>query len=342
MPAPAPPRVVAMASAAAATCSATDSANKIAYYSDASYQPGPGVAPPPVIAFPPGSTYVQDLVAVFNANPSFQRQLCKLDAVYVNGATCTSPEQCTDSSWGWRQSKPTIGAGRAVALSTALWQETSFSKYETDLMQTILPQNGAFYSGAKSCSSGTCTSVDTLTTALMAGLAHEVGHVLWYDLVSQYNPSTNSYSDPNSFCGGTFFPVSWQVPVSPPPQWRTLLTPQQRARANWPNTHKIAPHIRDIDQSGNGYYRANLTLGLFETTQPWVSVFAALSPDEDFVETYKFIVLASAAQPLNSVTITLPTLPPSYANAAADYAAGRKAGLATKVACINQALAGYR
>lgn len=345
---PAPPTsVITPASAvAAASCSAADFAKKIAYFADSSYQPGPGVAPPRVTSFPAnGPNYVQDLITVFNANPAFQPQLCKLDAVYINGSICTSPEQCTESSWGWRQSRPTIGAGRAVALSTALWQQQSYTQYETNLLQAILPDRGSYYSGAASCSvGGSCANIDTLTTALMAALAHEVGHVLWYDLVSTYIPATNSYTDPNSFCGGAFFRDSWQTPITPPPQWRGLLTPQERTRwgNNWPNMHKAWPHIRDIDRSGNGYDRANQTFGLFGSAQPWASAFASLSPDEDFVETYKFMILASASQPLNSAGLIIPTLPPSYPNIAADYTAGRKGVLATKVACIRNALAAYR
>jgi len=324
-----------------AACSAADFRAKIAYYEDSQYHPGPGVRPPATTTFPTNHHYVDDLVKVFTDNPQFQPQLCKLDAVYVNGSTCTSYEECFDGSWGWRQRVPTIGSGRAVALSADVWNKPSYSQYETDLMQTVLPV-GAYYSGAQSCSGEICTSIDSFETALTSALAHEVGHVLWYDLVSIYDPGSGTYSDPNLFCSGTFFQHSWRTPIKPPPYWRDVLTPQQRQSNGWPNMHKVGPHIRDIDRSGNAQYRANQTFALLGAAQPWVSAFAAMSPDEDFVETYRFITLATAPVPLNSAEITVPTLPPSYPNIAADYARGGKGILKKKIDCIQQALNGYR
>ena len=39
----------------------------------------------------------------------------------------------------------------------------------------------------------------------------------------------------------------------------------------------------------------------------WASMFATVSPDEDFIETYKLSVLATAQTPLGSLVVSLPS-----------------------------------
>jgi hypothetical protein len=56
-----------------------------------------------------------------------------------------------------------------------------------------------------------------------------------------------------------------------------------------------------------------------------------MSPDEDFVETYKFEILTTAKTPLTSVLITVPS---TTANIVVDYFSGGKSELARKVGCI--------
>jgi hypothetical protein len=72
----------------------------------------------------------------------------------------------------------------------------------------------------------------------------------------------------------------------------------------------------------------------------WASLFAAMSPDEDFIETYKFKVLTdgSGGSPLTSATITVPHGmsggSDGTANIVADYHNGARAELTAKVGCI--------
>src|SRR6185503_14535365 len=51
---------------------------------------------------------------------------------------------------------------------------------------------------------------------VLAALAHEFGHVFWYDT---FRPVPGGAYDFSTFCGGTFYVNSWQA-VNPPPIWR--------------------------------------------------------------------------------------------------------------------------
>jgi hypothetical protein len=322
------------------TCGVGDFQSKI-FYLGSRFRPSPGLHPPEPSSFPRSSRdYVGDLGNVFNAaSPDFQNTLCTLDAVYIYSVSCdANPADCFIDSWGWWQSMPTTPHGRIVALAAGLWNDATYAKYETDLTQSILPSSGVTYTNAQSCTpSGVCTPIDNLTTALLAALAHEVGHIGWYV----------ESPDPNSFCGGNFFEKSWETPVHRPPQWRELLTRSERdilrRQHQLPDKHKNPPYIEDIDNAKTSRSADLLIYQLFTplpsrstrppaASPPWASAFAAMSPDEDFVETYKFKVLTTASPPLTSVTITVPGV--GTANIVRNYLHEEKPDLKTKVDCV--------
>jgi hypothetical protein len=304
------------------------------------FAPNPGLAAPQGTPLTPASPYWAGMNDAFNAaSVAFQQQLCRLDRIYINTAICSDPNKCPvpGDSWGWLQSIPKNGRGRIVAISAGLWSyaapthKTPYADYETDLMQAVMPLNGAYYSDA---------NVDSFAMVLISALAHEMGHILWYQVVTPYTSGPGKYSAPTDFCDGKYFPTSWSL-VTAPPRWRALLTParryQQWGRDNWPNMHRYAPHVRDIDNGGLPPYRAVQIYALFAAAQPWPSAFGTVSPDEDFVETYRFKILTSElVAPVNSVTITIPTSQSNFsqANVARDYSQKLKSDLAAKVACI--------
>jgi hypothetical protein len=355
-PAP-PPAAVEMAKVSTTatpqpTCDADFFLSKVQVYM-AKFTPGPGAYLPPSIPLlgsPGGPQKAVDLTAAFNAAPpNFRQQLCNLDMVYINAGPCTLFHECLAGSWGWRQSRNKYGDGRIVALSAGLWREAryrdSYAHFETELTQSLLPAahpgwggpSSVTYSNVQSCPAGVCRPINEMAMVLLAALAHEMGHIRYQELVDATNPQ--------GYCSGNFYGDTWEDPTSPmingrhgirpPPNWRSFLTSSERVRLrggpDLPNGHRLPPHFKDIDNPGNADV-ASLVYGLFDQKQPWASLFGAVSPDEDFVETYKLKVLTTADPPLTSAPINVRGFPP--ANIVADYVAGNKLALKTKTACI--------
>jgi hypothetical protein len=163
---------------------------------------------------------------------------------------------------------------------------------------------------------------------------------------------------PNEFCapgdGSTFFSSSWAGQVTKPPRWRHF-----SGRAS--DRHLLPPQISDIDSylrgspSTEDIDSANQDLDqLYQSTPvsyPWATYFAALSPDEDFVETYKFYALTHATPlmgrngritegPLTSLELRVYYYDRPYTkqNVPADYLNNLKPELAAKVKCIMQSM----
>ncbi len=356
-----PPPPVAPASMAAAglpaapllTCDATTFTNKVAYYNDPMFHPMKNGPLPTTIGFPAGPNYLAGLRDAFNAAPpGFQQALCNLNGVYVNGTNCAGGAGCFSSSWGWsRKSGP--NRQTLVGLSTALWGY-NYEGYENALTDSILPQSGVTYSNTQSCTAaGVCFAVNNPATALLAALAHEVGHLRWFDTVN-----------PANYCTPNFFAYGWNKPYHQAPgstangYWRDLLTPNNRgylrSHGNFLDRHKNPPQIDDIDNQAPGSVAQNqliyqLLVSLPSVPPapipPWASLFAAMTPDEDFVETYKFKVLTDQTpnatgsnHPLTSVWITVPNGQGAGANGTAnivaDYRNSARGALAAKVGCI--------
>src|SRR5205085_2113470 len=136
----------------------------------------------------------------------FQDVLSSLNSVWINTATCGTWDQCFSESWGWwrrvarhpvRHRTPLFRHERIVGLSASLWS-TTYSGYETVLTQGILSQSGIFYSQIQ--------PVDDLATALLAALAHEVGHIRWFEWGVNSDPV--NFCNPATFCAttiGNFF-----------------------------------------------------------------------------------------------------------------------------------------
>lgn len=330
-------------------CTATSFLANVSWLNN-QFSPGPGMTPPTGSSFPTGNgvpNYAGDLTMAFNAaSPAFQQQLCNLDAVYINGANANPQHpscpngNCFAGSWGWLQSVPTGTYGRIIALSADLWGTANYSGYESALMSSLVPPP-ITYTNAQSCwaaGSSNCTSLDgDMTMAVLAALAHEMGHIGWYAVI-------DPLSDPTNFCGGLFFSNSWVTPIHKPPPddaghpWRNLLTQNERNHLRqqpnkWLDKHRNPPHIDAIDNPPGGGPTPNQSIfGLINKPAPWASLFAAMAPDEDFIETYKFAVLTTAKSPVTSVAINVPG--GGSANIAADYFAGGKAELARKVGCV--------
>src|SRR5262245_8241071 len=251
------------------------------------------------------------ILAFDNAPDFFKGDLCSLDRVFINLNTC-SGSNCLDRAWGYRE-RPAQKAGgpygRYIAISGGLWGGGSWTQtyhdFETAVLQRLLGWNAPWFDSA---------APDDFATIVLAALAHEMGHVRWYDTLV---PSPGGATNPTSFCSGNFFD-SWQGgsgSIHAPPRWRNVLAPSQRQGV--PDKHKNAPQTNDIDAAitagqFNGTNGAGDLLHQLYTSQaPWASFFGSLAPDEDFIETYKLNVLThvAATTPLTSLHLKIPTTP---------------------------------
>jgi hypothetical protein len=322
----------------------------------------PADAPPLGLGMPIANTaFAPALINAFQlSSPVFQDRLCALNTIFINGTACTDLGNCMLSSWGYRAARD---RSTHIAISAGLWSQTCpdgtesnpypYHCFESDLLAGLLtglgwnPSGGAppppRYTGAN-------PEADTFDMTILAALAHEVGHVRWYEAINPSNPGRDY--NPNLFCGGAFFVNSWQTPIRKiPPPWRGFGEWDKRF------SHFKPPLITTIatDISSQNWPAAARDLDqLYHARQPWTSFFAALSPDEDFVETYKLYVLTNAQSgsianegPLTSLSITFVAGSPE--DIPSDYGIPdpsnlgvptitKKSVLANKAKCIAQSI----
>lgn len=272
-----------------------------------------------------------DLTDAFNAAPQFfKNQLCNLSGIYIDRTGCSSynPGSCsgpppTDALWAFRAFDDAgNSAGEFIGTWLGLWAQgdqgnaPKLSKFESGRLQTLLnwKSNPPGYDFAQP---------DTSTMTVLSVLAHEVGHVFWYDsfvIKSDGSPNPGGReADFSKFCGGTFYSPqgpgegSWLVqPVGiPPNRWVSFGTPR--------NYHKSD----DVDMASLGFdldrgrypFAGDLLNGLYAGVQNgrWASALASFSPDEDFVETFQLFVLMHAQPPLQHLRVRVPgTRPQPY------------------------------
>jgi len=254
-----------------------------------------------------------DLAAAFQAAPPFfKAQLCGLRGIYINPTGCTGydPSSCANLSdsniaedtWGFRARNATRDG--YIAISLGLWKNNicqggqtvcvaPLQIYETRRLLALLDltaernlqslaavqRNPPLNLPAYAIASGG----PTLT--VLAALAHEYGHILWWNTFVE--PGAPQVSNT----------AAWQgIPVA---------VPERR----WVHFGDIAPQppgsdveqLRNFLRAGN-YSEAFEHLHLIYANGRWASALAAFSPMEDFVETYELVVLTSAGLRKSAVT----------------------------------------
>jgi hypothetical protein len=280
--------------------------------------------------------YAADLTAAFNAAPRFfQDQLCGLDGIFVNLNPCKDTSNCAsdaaDNSWGYRETldqNPEEPAKRYISISALLWSggahAANFYDFENQLLYELFRRRyNVTWTGPKYGDPNPSAAhhpENTPTTTVLGSLAHEFGHVLWHDTFRPTRSLDEANNDFSRFCNGTFFDGSWakvpqsdgsSQPVVPPPPWRAF------------GERSPQPHLFgdvQIDQIDDAI-KQNLPFDLFNTrayyldsiyrkSGRWTGFFAALSADEDFIETFRFFVLSKSKPPLKNLPITIPSAPP--------------------------------
>jgi hypothetical protein len=330
----------------AATCSGDQFSSKVKYLDN--YDPSSNPSQPPSGASALPTKYAAALDNAFQLAPTkVQKRLCALHGIYVNGGSC-SDASCSGNSWGYRASS---NKGLYIAISAGLWDRSQpyvYHLYETDILNNLLGWDPTKpYMPRAPTYQAANPEADNFDMTILATLGHELGHVLWYDLLKLpggYKPDDFCY-DPNTKTN--FFSNSWST-LTKPPIWRNLLTKPERKTKNL-DKHLYYPDTkRDIDDqldNNSPDTAAGALATLYYQTSPWASYFSTLSPDEDFVETYKFYTLINAQPgqvanegPLTSLQLKINyysiTASPDMRNIPSDYTQGFKQELLRKVNCM--------
>ena len=217
------------------------------------------------------STYEVAFQNAFNLAPAFFRsQLCSLDYVVID------PFTPFPGGWGfWAEDsyQQSLGPANAVGVAAGLWTaRPSFASFETDLTASVKRAGWGGWRGTPTYTSATLGKGEADFTATLLGiLAHEVGHIIW--------------RDQDEFLQSSCY-QSWN--------------PLGRRHADIKSFHGFGVRARYSKPKG-----ARSFAELYQSAS-WASLFAAVSPDEDFIETYKLIVMNSSSPRLDRLEVQYP------------------------------------
>jgi hypothetical protein len=211
------------------------------------------------------TTIAADLVNAFNAAPQgFKNDLCGLNGVFINTNDCpngsvtncsVAADRIVGNSWGYREGVDQTGTGstggRYIAISAGLWptggNAIAYNDFETRLLLQLLSLSSSNSNNPVYLS--TANPNDSKTTVL-AALAHEFGHVLWYDSIGHQPLSSGGVA----ICaadGASFFVNSWDT-ADNPPIWHTFGEPLNQHKKDFqPDNVDILTITRTLGRNGN-------------------------------------------------------------------------------------------
>jgi len=335
---------------ARATCGAASLAagflTKISYLKTPGFDPvtnggtgnGAGLYNPPQSdATPVPSNYVALFRKAFTIAPGgLQTALCMVNNVYID--TMYDPD-----GWAFWEAPPQAPQGQGklfIGISERLLSKLvqpaplTLSDLEAGILRGLvlnLPNGVTFSKGDP--------RQDTPEMALLAVLAHEMGHLLFAD---QLNTIESCGFFANSWTGALAFPDRFhQFGIDNPAALHKNGEPYKDEIESDFRRHRTYDGIQKLGT----LYGANISAPNSHnpssaTSTAWVSLFSAVAPDEDFAETYKLVVLRNAQQgeALTSLTLQFPdtsTTNVSNALPVNIVANMNSAALQTKARCIN-------
>ncbi len=254
-----------------------------------------------------------------------------LDAILINIAGCvkdnqpsTDPNDCSsmsdqdvaDNSWALRTPVPQgsaacvaggAGCKKYIAISLGLWRGNTcslpqtncapiFTRYQTLLNQALLDRtlaNGRRVSVVPNFSvSSADPNNDDPGLAVLAALAHERGHIYWFEKFVE-PPGSDKASNTDQFCGSgaaSFYPMGkWQgnyLLAIPSGRFVTFAELNQNSRLNQ------GPPYNNLQYQL--FYNLSQLINSIYTGGQYLSLLAAYSPDEDFVESFEWSVLRNS------------------------------------------------
>jgi hypothetical protein len=270
---------------------------------------------PPPSRGNPAAAYASTIKDAFDLAPVFfQNELCSLETVYI----VTDPTLQSNNPRMWGMRERARGGLKHIAISSTVLNDpdlqegpgkSPYANYETKTLHSLLASAlpGDWNSGQLKYVS----TEPRRAMAILAILAHEMGHVVWWSQDVVNKPIGG---------GRRFYSFSWRNAFTP-------ATPRFREFGmNAPGDVPVGPDLQavkaDLTNPGDPTHSRAVTdlLKIYDRqsvggTQysEWPSLFATVAPDEDFVETFKLWVLTydDATTPtstrLTSLSIQIPT-----------------------------------
>jgi hypothetical protein len=317
----------------AAACTTSDLMNKVRFL-QTPFDPRMHSSPQPSNLVVPANIR-GDLQSVFTIAPlSLTNKLCDLTYIFIDPTGCPDPMNCTlptsqliQNSWGLRGYRHG-DAGKYIATSAGLWRNGGsalpIGDYETARLQFLLQSLNPNAQNWSSPPQFTSAAPNTPAMAVLAAVAHETGHVYWYDA---FVKNRGGAIDLSKFCNGNFYtPGSWGHHIDiPPGRWIDF------GKSSDNQVH-VPDYVSMLNSalSRNNFGQAGTTLNGIYQDPDLADALATFSPDEDFVETYQWYVLLNAVSPLSDLTIQISGFSPY--NIAGGMA--NKRGVARKMACF--------
>jgi hypothetical protein len=219
------------------------------------------------------------LAKAYSLAPSYAKaRLCRLTQLFLTAAS--DPEW---GSWGfWEGPDLLPGTGVFIALSDrVLAGKISIADGENDIVRRLLhPKVDADWP------SFVTSDPSDSTLAVLAELAHELGHVLLSDTnadgTDRRHPRRKVSGPPRSKCfEHAFLKQSWK-------DWIFYQNMRRWVAFGVQNGNKQRNIVFDLEKMTNP---ADEIMKIYNSRE-FVNVYAAISPEEDFVETYRYKVLA--------------------------------------------------
>lgn len=212
---------------------------------------------------------IQDAVAL--APDKAYADFCAIDKYFIVSAN--KPW----SSWGLWENPSNAAYAKSPGKNNSYIaiSEDVFKSGISALEQKL--QNGVVKGSAIKYSANT-KGADLKTLAVLSTLAHEMGHIQWH----KYQDKSGTIFRELGCYKDTFLRESWDESQSQEALKRLWTPYNDKGRSEHKNSS--IPHPGDSQAMNPSEVRKILDGG-------FISAFAAVSPEEDFVETYKVLVL---------------------------------------------------
>ncbi len=248
---------------------------------------------------PPGRlASIQDSIvnAVNNAPQHLRDEICTVSNIFIDNDSSAGNKN--SSAWGMLDRSRTDDQNRPlkyIGIRNSMFDvpDPPYASLETAILQKLLkPSPNPPPAWLRSISH--VATPDYVTTRTMAILAHEMGHIIWW------NESIPAVKCP-AINGTWFQAITWQTPISLLHGFHSFgLGQVDQSKLNDFTEGDMVINLRNGDITG-------VVSQMKEVYQfgNWINLFSFVAPDEDFIETYKFWVLtnATAAFKLQSLTL---------------------------------------